>query len=204
MRTRGGRWTFPKGSVESGLTHAQAAALEAFEEAGVHGRIEEAAFARYVRIKPGRDRARVTLRSSSMPTSAKCRVSQYQKKRIESLPGFPRKRRSVVCAKSAPRITADDLARIVDRAVARIQRLYRGEYGRARVARREVIEIDNARIGEQWKVGEKETLLSQFLCPENQPRRRVISLRLHPEGRRDGSETQIADHYVRDRSRDAP
>src|ERR1700741_5225342 len=53
VRTRGGRWIFPKGSVESGLTHAQAAALEAFEEAGVHGRIEETAFARYVRVKPG-------------------------------------------------------------------------------------------------------------------------------------------------------
>src|SRR6201993_5285451 len=56
VRTRGGRWIFPKGSVESGLTHAQAAALEAFEEAGVHGRIEEAAFTRYVRIKPERHR----------------------------------------------------------------------------------------------------------------------------------------------------
>lgn len=50
VRTRGrGRWTFPKGSTEPGLTHAQAAALEAFEEAGVHGRIEAASFARYVR-----------------------------------------------------------------------------------------------------------------------------------------------------------
>ncbi len=49
VRTRGkGRWTFPKGCTEPGLTHAQAAALEAFEEAGVHGRIEEEAFARYV------------------------------------------------------------------------------------------------------------------------------------------------------------
>jgi 8-oxo-dGTP pyrophosphatase MutT (NUDIX family) len=48
VRTRGsGRWTFPKGSAEPGLTHAQAAALEAFEEAGVHGRIEELSFARY-------------------------------------------------------------------------------------------------------------------------------------------------------------
>jgi 8-oxo-dGTP pyrophosphatase MutT (NUDIX family) len=47
VRTRGGRWTFPKGGVEPGLTHAQAAALEAFEEAGVHGRMEEASFARY-------------------------------------------------------------------------------------------------------------------------------------------------------------
>src|SRR4029079_19647185 len=37
------------GSVEPGLTHAQAAALEAFEEAGVHGRMEEASFAHYIR-----------------------------------------------------------------------------------------------------------------------------------------------------------
>jgi ADP-ribose pyrophosphatase YjhB (NUDIX family) len=47
VRTRGGRWTFPKGSTEPGLTHAQAAAMEAFEEAGVHGRIEESSFAGY-------------------------------------------------------------------------------------------------------------------------------------------------------------
>jgi 8-oxo-dGTP pyrophosphatase MutT (NUDIX family) len=51
VQTRGGRWTFPKGSAEPGLTHAQAAALEAFEEAGVHGRMEEASFARYARCK---------------------------------------------------------------------------------------------------------------------------------------------------------
>lgn len=47
VRTGNGRWTFPKGCVEPGLTRAQSAAMEAFEEAGVHGRIEEAAFARY-------------------------------------------------------------------------------------------------------------------------------------------------------------
>ena len=36
VRTRRGRWTFPKGGTEPGLTHAQSAALEALEEAGVH------------------------------------------------------------------------------------------------------------------------------------------------------------------------
>ena len=51
FRLRGGRWTFPKGGVEPGLTHAQTAALEAFEEAGVHGRMEEQSFARYTRRK---------------------------------------------------------------------------------------------------------------------------------------------------------
>jgi 8-oxo-dGTP pyrophosphatase MutT (NUDIX family) len=56
VRTRGGRWTFPKGGVEPGLTCAQSAALEAFEEAGVHGRMEKASFARYVHRKKGDER----------------------------------------------------------------------------------------------------------------------------------------------------
>ena len=53
VRTSGGRWIFPKGSAEPGLTHAQAAALEAHEEAGVHGRIEETPFTRYTRPRRG-------------------------------------------------------------------------------------------------------------------------------------------------------
>jgi hypothetical protein len=47
VRTGGKRWTFPKGCAEPGLTHAQAAALEAFEEAGIHGCMEETCFTRY-------------------------------------------------------------------------------------------------------------------------------------------------------------
>jgi 8-oxo-dGTP pyrophosphatase MutT (NUDIX family) len=53
VNTRGGRWIFPKGSTESGLSPAQAAALEAFEEAGVHGRMEETCFARFTHLKAG-------------------------------------------------------------------------------------------------------------------------------------------------------
>src|SRR5450755_3163309 len=60
VRTRKGRWIFPKGSAEPGLTHAQAAALEAFEEAGVHGRIAEASFTRYIRRKRRGSRVSVT------------------------------------------------------------------------------------------------------------------------------------------------
>jgi len=52
VQTRGGRWIFPKGGVEPGLTLAQSAALEALEEAGVHGRIEEIPFASYFRRAP--------------------------------------------------------------------------------------------------------------------------------------------------------
>jgi 8-oxo-dGTP pyrophosphatase MutT (NUDIX family) len=56
VNTRGGRWIFPKGAIESGLSHAQAAALEAFEEAGVHGRMQETAFARYIHRKGNANR----------------------------------------------------------------------------------------------------------------------------------------------------
>lgn len=47
VRTRKGRWTFPKGGVQAGLSYGESAAIEAYEEAGVHGRIEERAFIRY-------------------------------------------------------------------------------------------------------------------------------------------------------------
>ncbi len=47
VRTRSGRWTFPKGGIERGETPAFAAAREAQEEAGVLGHIESEAFALY-------------------------------------------------------------------------------------------------------------------------------------------------------------
>ncbi len=40
VRTSSGRWTFPKGRLEDGLSYAQVAALEAFEEGGVDGKVD--------------------------------------------------------------------------------------------------------------------------------------------------------------------
>lgn len=51
VRTRSGRWTFPKGAVDDDATHAAAAAREAFEEAGVKGRIENEPFHWYFHSK---------------------------------------------------------------------------------------------------------------------------------------------------------
>jgi 8-oxo-dGTP pyrophosphatase MutT (NUDIX family) len=127
VRTNSGHWTFPKGNAEPGLTHAQAAALEAYEEAGVHGRMEEASFGTYVRRKRGE------LRHSGRSASAKkelavqahlCEVSRLD-------PPQERDRHptwfSVDKAKRRLREdrTADfgaELARVIDRAVSRIQR----------------------------------------------------------------------------------
>jgi 8-oxo-dGTP pyrophosphatase MutT (NUDIX family) len=54
VRTRSGRWTFPKGGVDGDATHAEAAAREAYEEAGVKGRIEHQPFHSYYHSKRNR------------------------------------------------------------------------------------------------------------------------------------------------------
>jgi 8-oxo-dGTP pyrophosphatase MutT (NUDIX family) len=147
VRTRGRRWTFPKGSVESGLTNAQAAALEAFEEAGVHGRIEEAAFARYVRVKPARDR--VSSEIDVVINAHLCEVRRLgrpeEKNRDPAWFSAEKAKRRLREERADD--YGEDLARIVDRAVARIQRQYRGEHsGRGTRRAAEVIEIDNVRV----------------------------------------------------------
>lgn len=146
VRTRGKRWTFPKGSAEPGLTHAQAAALEAFEEAGVHGRIEEAPFARYVRIKPGYNRHSGDI--EIIINAHLCEVSRLvtpeESDRNPTWFSAEKAKRRLREERSAD--YGDDLARIVDRAVVRIQRLYRQGTTAVRQSKAQVIEIDDARI----------------------------------------------------------
>jgi 8-oxo-dGTP pyrophosphatase MutT (NUDIX family) len=51
VRTRAGRWTFPKGGVDGDPSDAAAAAREAYEEAGVRGRVEPLPFTWYLHAK---------------------------------------------------------------------------------------------------------------------------------------------------------
>jgi 8-oxo-dGTP pyrophosphatase MutT (NUDIX family) len=51
VRTARGRWTFPKGGVDGDRSRAAAAAREAYEEAGVRGRIEPSSFTSYLHHK---------------------------------------------------------------------------------------------------------------------------------------------------------
>jgi 8-oxo-dGTP pyrophosphatase MutT (NUDIX family) len=145
VQTGGGRWTFPKGSAEPGLTHAQAAALEAFEEAGVHGRMEEAPFTRFVYRKRG------ALRSDPAGLAVSAHLCEVL--RLEA-PEEANRNPTWFCAKDAKRSLREDhrtgsgadMARVVVRAVRRIRRLQND--GRAiesppRTAR--VIDIDALR-----------------------------------------------------------
>src|SRR5208282_630584 len=126
VRTRRGRrWTFPKGSAEAGLTHAQAAALEAFEEAGVHGRIEEASFARYVRREQRRNASTRAVAKGLAVNAHLCEVLRL------SNPKEADRNRTWLSIDEAKwrlrqgRETDEGLefVRVVDRAVARIRQL---------------------------------------------------------------------------------
>lgn len=122
VRTRRGRWTFPKGGLEPGLTHAQVAALEAFEEAGVHGRMEAASFARYTRRKrAGNGHAA----AAKVVYAHLCEVL-----RLEPPQEANRNPTWFSVAQAKQRLQEDrapdygrEFGRVVDRAVARIQRL---------------------------------------------------------------------------------
>ena len=124
IQTRGGRWTFPKGGIEPGLTHAQAAALEAFEEAGVHGRMEDTSFTHYTRRK------RADIRGSARSAKKQVVVNAHLCEVLRLGPPQESNRNptwfSVRRAKKhlqedrKPEVGAE-LARVVDLAVARIQ-----------------------------------------------------------------------------------
>jgi 8-oxo-dGTP pyrophosphatase MutT (NUDIX family) len=156
VQTRKGRWTFPKGSAMPGLTHAQAAALEAFEEAGVHGRMEEASFARYIHRKGGNLRGSV---ETELAVSAHlCEVL-----RLGPPQEFDRNPTWFSAEKTKRRLREDrapdfgaELARVVDRAVSRVRRLRRGT-GPAADLPQKVEFIDIAKVRTTGRVRASQT-----------------------------------------------
>src|SRR5229473_2728208 len=148
VQTRKGRWIFPKGSAEPGLTHAQAAALEAFEEAGVHGRMEEASFARYVQRKGGN-------LQNSAETELSFSAHLCEVLRLDPPQESNRNRTWFSIADTKRNLREDRdrdygarLARVVDRAVDRIQRFGSGVdevIDAPREVIHGVISIDNGR-----------------------------------------------------------
>ncbi len=127
VRTRGNRrWTFPKGSAEPGLTHAQAAALEAFEEAGVHGRIEEASFASYVRRKTGASGKSAASKKQTVIAHL-CEVTRREApQEFDRHPTWFSPEKAKRCLReNRGNDYAAALSRVVDRAVARVLRLRR-------------------------------------------------------------------------------
>ena len=128
VQTRRGRWTFPKGNTEPGLTMAQAAALEAFEEAGVHGRMEKVSFTTYARRKAEAGRNALEL----LVAAHLCEVLRLDppQESDRNPTWFSVERAKRRLRKNRAAVYGSELARVVDHAVARVKR------GRAALLRR--------------------------------------------------------------------
>ncbi len=119
VRTRNGHWTFPKGGVDGDASDAEAAAREAYEEAGVKGRVERLPFVSYLHCKPARLRSR---RQVVLVNAHLCEV-----RRLVS-PQEPHRDPTWFSASKAKRRLrenrtpeyAAEVIRVIDRAVERI------------------------------------------------------------------------------------
>ena len=120
VRTRSGRWTFPKGGVDDDATHADAAAREAYEEAGVKGRVEHEPFHWYVhskreRFHSGRDVVTVQAHLCEVERL----VDPKEGHRTPTWFKADKARRRLRENRSAE--LADEVIAVVDRAVQRIR-----------------------------------------------------------------------------------
>lgn len=113
VRTDSGKWTFPKGSIEQGLTEAGSAQLEAFEEAGATGWVEDQHFESYLHVK--RDREMLVL-AFLMEVWSTGRPLETHRVPVWCTPEEAKKR----LARLRPAKYGRELWRVVDRAVIRI------------------------------------------------------------------------------------
>ena len=119
MRTRNGHWTFPKGGVDQDATNADAAAREAYEEAGVRGWVEHIPFSSYRHCKPGRlgSRRYVTLVHAHL-----CEVTHLAPPREEyrNPTWFSASKAKRRLQKFRPPEFAAEVSSVIDRATERI------------------------------------------------------------------------------------
>ncbi len=124
VRTRAGRWTFPKGGVDEDRTFAAAAAREAYEEAGVRGHVEEQRFIRY--RYPKRGGLRVGSTTEIMIDAHLCEVQERDDPaEVHRYPTwFPVEKAKRRLREGRTLKYATELSRVVDAAVTRIARRY--------------------------------------------------------------------------------
>ncbi len=119
VRTRNGHWTFPKGRVDEDATNADAAAREAYEEAGVRGSVEPVPFFSYRHCKPRQlgSRRQVILVDAHL-----CKVKHLapplEEYRDPTWFSVPKAKRRL--QKSRTSEFAAEVVRVIDRATERI------------------------------------------------------------------------------------
>ncbi len=113
VRTRAGRWTFPKGGVDGDRTAAAAAAREAYEEAGVRGQVESVAFTWYLHSKK---------RDAHTVNAHLCEVTELEMPReaYRAPHWFSAEKAKKRLREERQSPYAEELERVVDHAVRRV------------------------------------------------------------------------------------
>jgi 8-oxo-dGTP pyrophosphatase MutT (NUDIX family) len=118
VRTFDGKWTFPKGQIDFGMTESEAAENEAHEEAGVTGSIEHEPFTSYRYVKNGASSA-----SNEITVNAFLLAVGAARPPLESFrnPEWfePEEAKQALTEGRSPRY-ALELTRVVDAAVTRL------------------------------------------------------------------------------------
>lgn len=102
------RWVIPKGWPMHGLTEHEAAAQEAFEEAGVSGEIAASPFGVYRYRKRMKDGSLVTCRVDVFPLEVKTEAKSWPEKR-------QRTRQWTPAAEAARMVQEPGLGRLIER-----------------------------------------------------------------------------------------
>ena len=114
VSTSGGKWTFPKGCIDHGVSERETAAREAMEEAGALGRIEPQHFDSYLHLKrlPGLRGYEVAVKAYLMEVIDT--LAPQKNFRKPTWYSAEEARRKV--GKNRETIYADEMRRVLDRA----------------------------------------------------------------------------------------
>lgn len=124
VRTSSGKWTFPKGHREPGRSAAEAAAIEAAEEAGVVGHVERRPFGSYLLRKRSlrhRDRDEVRVLAFLLEVRHASRPEESYRTPRWFTPSDAKER----LARHRPPRYHRHLERVIDRALSRIEQRHR-------------------------------------------------------------------------------
>jgi len=124
VRTRAGRWTFPKGGVDPDEERFRAAEREAYEEAGATGDIAREPFTTYVHAKKAWERGK---ESTVHAFLLKVKNTQIPEEQHREPTWFSFSAAEDALVKGRPVKYAEELRRVLREAESRIMLLHSGQ-----------------------------------------------------------------------------
>jgi len=123
VQTDGGRWTFPKGNIKPWMGARKSALLEAMEEAGADGNIDERPFHTYVAAKGVFWKAEGVQEYSVQSYLMEVKQTSMPAEGFREPTWFPAATAREQLAEGRERKYAQELARAVDEALKAINRI---------------------------------------------------------------------------------